>query len=194
LKKDNNAEYEAVAYRLGQALDISVADATKQGEGVIGCRIFTSEAVSMVHARDLLHLTDYSTDVGDDQHRAIYDYFASQGRYDIIRQLERLYIFNYLAINLDFHYENFGLLYDSNTFEILRVAPGFDFNSAFAEYDDVVVYYEWIMAKLPDFMRNNPDIKTRFQSEEFSNALSESELSSEQKKCIRLRAEYLCKI
>jgi hypothetical protein len=192
LKKDNNAEYEAAASQLGNALHISIAEAAEQGGGIIGCRIFTSEAVSMVHTRDLLHLMDYTTDVGDDQHRAIYDYFGRQGRHDIVRQLERLYIFNYLAINLDFHYENFGLLYDSSTFEILRVAPGYDFNSAFAVYDDVIVYYQWIIEKLPSFMQNHPDIKKRLQSKEFANVLSSLRLSSEQKKCVQQRAEYLC--
>ena len=192
LKKDNNAEYEVAASGLGRALEISVAEAEKQNEGVIGCRIFTDEAVSMVHTRDLLHLTDYDTDVGDDQHRAVYEYFERQGRNDIVRQLERLYIFNYLVINLDFHYENFGFLYDSNSFEILKVAPAYDFNSAFAEYGDTTVFYEWIMTRLAAFMHNHPDIKNRLQSKEFSDALFGSDLTSEQKRCVRLRAEYLC--
>jgi len=192
LKKDNNAEYEAVASKLGSVLGISVAEAEKQADGVVCCRIFTNEAVSMVHARDLLHLTDYETDVGDDQHRAIYDYFDQQNRPDLMWQLERLYIFNYLVINLDFHYENFGFLYDSSTFEILNVAPAYDFNSAFAEYSDVNIFYEWITERLALFLRDHPDIAEQLQSKEFSTALSEADLTNEQKQCVRLRAEYIC--
>jgi hypothetical protein len=192
LKKDNNAEYEVAASKLGYVLGISVAEAEKQNDGVVGCRIFTNETVSMVHARDLLHLTDYDTEVGDDWHRAVYEYFAGQGRNDIVRQLERLYIFNYLVINLDFHYENFGFLYCSDTFDILAVAPAYDFNSAFAEYQDTSVFYEWIMARLAAFMCNHPDVKSQLQSKEFADALPASGLTSEQMRCVRLRAEYLC--
>ncbi|MCL1842474.1 MAG: HipA domain-containing protein [Defluviitaleaceae bacterium] len=194
LKKDNNAEHEAVASELGRVLDISVAEAEKQADGVVACRIFTSEDVSMVHARDLLHLTDYDTNVGDDQHRALYDYFDQQDRYDIMWQLERLYIFNYLVINLDFHYENFGFLYDSSTFEILGVAPAYDFNSAFAEYSDVNVFYEWITERLALFLRDHPDIAERLQSKEFIDSLSQADLTDEQKRCVRLRAEFICEL
>jgi len=175
-------------------LDISVADAVKQTDGVVACRIFTSESVSMVHARDLLHLTDYDTAVGDDWHRAVYDYFDRQKRPDIVRLLERLYIFNYLVINLDFHYENFGFLYDSSTFEIFGVAPAYDFNSAFAPYSDVNVFYEWITERLALFLRNHADIADRLQCREFADVLSEADLTPEQKRCVRLRAEFICKL
>jgi serine/threonine protein kinase HipA of HipAB toxin-antitoxin module len=83
-------------------------------------------------------------------------------------------------------------MYDSNSFEILKVAPAYDFNSAFAEYEDTAVFYEWIMARLENFMRNNPDIKSRLKSKEFEDAIMECDLTSEQKKCVRLRAEYIC--
>ena len=194
LKKDNNAEYEAAAYQLGTAIGISVAVAEKQN-GVVECQLFTSEKVSMAHARDFLHYTDYEAGRGNDEHRALYDYFSQQGRFDIVAQLERLYIFNYLVENIDFHFENFGFLYDSGSFEINSVAPAYDFNNAFAGFGDTATYYNWILGKLPDFIRNHTDVKNQLQSTEFLSILkSLSDLTQEQKDSIRLRAEYLCRL
>jgi hypothetical protein len=191
LKKDNNAEYEAAAYQLGSALGLSVAKAAKNN-GVVECELFTSETVSMAHARDLLHFTDYEKD--EDAHRAMYDYFTEQGRSDVTAQLERLYIFNYLVENMDFHYENFGFLYDSNSFKITGVAPAYDFNSAFAGFGDTSAFYSWIVNRLPVFMRNHQDIKKQLQSSAFLNTLNNlPDLTPEQKKSVQMRAEYLCR-
>jgi hypothetical protein len=190
LKKDNNAEYEVIAYKLGNVLGVSVAEATKHN-GTIECKLFTSEKVSMVHAGDLLHLTDYAKD--SDEHRALYEYFSGQGRNDITKQLERLYIFNYIVENTDLHYENFGFLYNSSSFEITAVAPAYDFNSAFLGIHDVGLYYQWILDNIRSFSLNNADIIKRLQSSEFSIVLEDiNGLTLEQKKSVQERAEYLC--
>ena len=192
LKKDNNAEYEAVAYQLGSILGVSVAKAVRVN-GMVECELFTSEAVSMAHARDLLQFTDYET--SKDEHKALYDYFKQQGREDVVRQLERLYIFNYLVENTDFHYENFGFLYDSVSFKITAVAPAYDFNSAFGGFNDISVFYVWIFDSLPLFMRNHADLKERLMNLEFLDALKNmADLTLEQIKCVQARADYLCSL
>ncbi|MCL2663757.1 MAG: HipA domain-containing protein [Oscillospiraceae bacterium] len=190
LKKDNNAEYEVIACNLGNVLGVSVAKAIKRN-GLVECKLFTSEKISMTHAGDLLHLTDYNKD--SDEHRALYEYFSGQGRNDITKQLERLYILNYIVENTDLHYENFGFLYDSSSFEITEVAPAYDFNSAFLGLDDVSLYYHWILHNIRSFLLNNVDIVKHLQSSEFAIVLSNiNGLTLEQKKSVRERAEYLC--
>jgi len=192
LKKDCNAEYEAAAFCLGDAIGVTVAEAVKRDGGIVACRLFTSGSVSLVHAGELRRRFKL---ILDNIHEEIYQYFVMQGRADITRQLERLYIFNYLVINTDFHDENFGFLYDSNSFDILSVAPAYDFNSAFIELDDVTAYYEWIVRQLPAFMRNHSDIKGRLMSTEFLNTLdSLPDLTPEQKNCVRMRAEFICRV
>jgi hypothetical protein len=191
LKQGNNAEYEYVAAQLGAAAGINTAAAVMQSDGIVGCRIFTTHNRTMVHARDLLHFTDYVPET-DDQHRAIHSYFIGMGRTDIARSLERVYLFHYLTINLDFHEENFGILYDSDNFDFLDAAPGYDFNSAFAEISDPTVYYAWIVEQLPQFVKNHPDIISKLNNGDFRKALeSQSYLSETQRDCVMNRVEYL---
>ena len=42
-------------------------------------------------------------------------------------------IFNYIIANSDLHDDNYGLLYDSETFEFKSVSPCYDHNVAFQE-------------------------------------------------------------
>ncbi|GHU92798.1 hypothetical protein FACS1894208_00690 [Clostridia bacterium] len=194
LKKGSNAEYEVVASQLGDALGISVAKSTKR-ESIVACQIFTSEFVSMAHAYDFLHLTDYRAEIDNDEHRAVYDYFSRHNQDDVVRQLERLYIFNYLAANVDLHYENFGFLYDSRTTEVTGVAPAYDFNSAFGAWPDVKAYYAWIVNNLPSFIRRHPAILEKLQSSEFLQIVDGlTDLTQEQKDSLLARANYLTEI
>ena len=191
LKKDCNAEYEAIAFNIGNALGITVAEAVKRDDGIVACKLFTSDTVSLVHASEFRRMAKFTL---ERVHEEIYQYFVKRERADITDQLERLYIFNYLVINTDFHDENFGFLYDSSSFDILSAAPAYDFNSAFMELDDVTAYYEWIVRQLPAFMRNHSDIKERLESVEFLDAIDNlPDLTSEQKNCVRMRAEFLCR-
>lgn len=148
----------------------------------------------MVHARELIHLTDYDEHREDDYHRAIYDYFRELERPDIVLQLERLFIFNYLVLNMDFHDENFGILYDNNL-RFISSSPGYDYNSAFGEYEDTKFYYKWIFNNLQRFIKDHEDVKNRLQSKEFHKVLNSiKELNDNQKKIIKERAEYLISI
>ncbi len=44
-----------------------------------------------------------------------------------------MFIFNYIIANPDLHDDNYGLLYDSKTFELKSVSPCYDHNVAFQE-------------------------------------------------------------
>ena len=105
-------------------------------------------------------------------------------------QLEQLFIFNYLLSNFDFHGENFGFLYDTETFEITGVAPAYDFNSAYDVYGDVSAYDSDIFTRLPQFMNNNKHLVQNLQR---TKSFLETDrcLSKEQKQEIVSRAEYL---
>ena len=52
---------------------------------------------------------------------------------EIVKQLQRMYIFNYIIANPDLHDDNYGLLYNSKTFEFKSVSPCYDHNIAFQE-------------------------------------------------------------
>ena len=88
------------------------------------------------------------------------------------------------------HEENFGFLYDTETFEIKKVAPAYDFNSAFNGWNNVNAYYETIVKNLSRFMDNNQDLVQGLQSIE--QCLRQCNyLSAESKAEIILRAKYL---
>ena len=44
-----------------------------------------------------------------------------------------MFIFNYIIANPDLHDDNYGLLYDSKTFELKSLSPCYDHNVAFQE-------------------------------------------------------------
>jgi hypothetical protein len=74
----------------------------------------------------------------------------------------------------------------------MKVAPAFDFNSAFTEIDDIKFYYVWIATNLAAFMRNNADLKESLESIEFDVVVdSLSMLTEEQRKNVRNRAKFL---
>lgn len=155
LKYGDNATHEVVATLLGNHLGISVAqakilDESWLPENTVGCELFTNAARSLVHASELLY--DFDATTYEDRHVKALDYAKDNPA--LLSGLRRLFILNYLASNMDLHEENFGFMYDTETFEILEVAPAYDFNSAFASWDDVSVYYEDILERLTDFINN----------------------------------------
>lgn len=88
-----------------------------------------------------------------------------EGRKDITRQLQRIYIFNYIIGNPDLHDDNYGLIYNSKTFELEKVGPCFDHNVAFQEGFDGLsrtTMGNSASAPLDDwselFINNHPDI------------------------------------
>ncbi len=123
LKKDSILEYPA--YLIGKQLGIDVAECELEGE-YVKIKIFTDYNTSLVHASELK--TYFDT---DDE---IYNVFIKDEKYkDIVAELQRMYIFNYIIANPDLHDDNYGLLYDSKTFEFKAVSPCYDHNVAFQE-------------------------------------------------------------
>ena len=186
LKKGDNAEYEVSAYKIGYKLGFDVAIAEEYKNGAVACTLFTNENVSMTHALEFLYPYEIET------YQFIYEDAIKKfsNNPSILAQLQRLFAFNYLMSNFDFHGENFGFLYNPTTFEIIAVAPAFDFNSAFDVYGDPTAYDPYIMSVLPTFVANNPDIIEKLK--DIKEVLAqEVYLNDEQKTEIISRAEYL---
>lgn len=121
LKKDAVLEYPA--YLIGKQIGVNVAECDLDGE-YVKIKIFTDNATSLVHASELKTCFDTSDE--------IYNILVKDVKYqEIIKQLQRMYIFNYIIANPDLHDDNYGLLYDSKTFEFKSVSPCYDHNVAF---------------------------------------------------------------
>jgi len=185
LKKGDNAEYEVSAYKLGYKLGFDVAKAEEYAEGAIACTLFTDEQTSLVHASELLY--PFNAPSQKDIYTKALDRFKGE---PMERQLQRLFMFNYLVSNNDLHGENFGFLYSPKTFELLCVAPAYDFNSAFEGWRGVELYDPDIFTRLSEFINNNLDlIPTLSQVAEF--LATDPYLNQTQKDEIILRADYL---
>lgn len=123
LKEDAVLEYPA--YLIGKQIDVNVAPCSIEDE-YVKIKIFTDYNTSLVHASELKNYFDTDEE--------IYNFFLDNDKHEnIIKQLQRMYIFNYLIGNPDLHDDNYGLLYNSNTFEFISVAPCYDHNIAFQE-------------------------------------------------------------
>ena len=122
-KKDAILEYPA--YLIGKQIGVDTAECEPEGE-YVKIKIFTDYNTSLVHASELKAYFDT-----DDE---IYNVLLGDRKYkNIISGLQRMYIFNYIIGNPDLHDDNYGLLYDSHTFEFISVSPCYDHNVAFAE-------------------------------------------------------------
>lgn len=87
--------------------------------------MFTSNNISLVHASELKLYFDI-----DD---IIYGSILQLGRTDIIADMQRMFIYNYIIGNPDLHDENYGILYDPETFNFIGLSPCYDHNVAFQE-------------------------------------------------------------
>ena len=189
LKKGSNAEYEVYASAIGNYLGIDVAKAEKRPDNVIACNLFINENTSLVHAGEYLYT--FSKNLGHNIYEDSLDRFKNNP--DITKQLQRLFLFNYLISNFDLHGENFGFLYDTTKFEILSVAPSYDFNAAFEAWGNVKAYDPFILANLQEFLENNQDIIHKLETIDYILD-KETKLTNEQKKEIGDRADYLISI
>lgn len=123
LKKDALLEYPA--YLIGKQLGIDTAEVVLENE-YVKIKIFTDYDTSLVHASELKTFFDTTDEIcnilAKDRKNA-----------DIIKGLQRMFIFNYIIANPDLHDDNYGLLYNSKTFEFESVSPCYDHNVAFQE-------------------------------------------------------------
>jgi hypothetical protein len=159
LKSGDNAKYEVAATELGNYLKISVAQAevlsgTNLPEGTVGCKLFTNNDTSMAHASELLYDLDAET-MQDCRTKAL-KYVKDNKK--LLKEIQRLFLLNYLSSNGDMHEDNFGFLYDTKTFDVFAVAPAFDFNTSFGTVIGYQYYYEEIMELLPTFINENNDL------------------------------------
>ncbi len=123
LKKDSVLEYPA--YLIAKQLGINAAECAIENE-YVKIKIFTDDSTSLVHASELKTYFDTTDE--------IYNILLKDSKYkNIIKELQRMYIFNYIIGNPDLHDDNYGLLYDSKTFELKSLSPCYDHNVAFQE-------------------------------------------------------------
>lgn len=123
LKKDAVLEYPA--YLIGRQIGVNVSDVVLDGD-YVKIKIFTDYNNSLVHASELKNYFNTADE--------IYNILAKDSaNKDLIRGLQRLFIFNYIIANPDLHDDNYGLIYDSRTFEFKSVSPCYDHNVAFQE-------------------------------------------------------------
>lgn len=123
--------YDYVASHIGKqlGLDIQTVELRKD---LVKIQLFTDEDNSLVHTRELMQY------LGVD--RPVYDVVKESKFGYISEELEKMYIFNYLIGNSDLHDENYGFIYDSDTFKLKKLAPLYDHNNAFhEEFGDSIV-------------------------------------------------------
>lgn len=95
------------------------------GQVVSKCELFTNEDVGLVKAARVF---------GNEKPiPAMLSYFESIGSADTFR---RMCILDAIILNPDRHYGNFGVLFDTDTMKVLRMAPVFDNNRALLPHLD----------------------------------------------------------
>lgn len=123
-KRKEDAILEYPAYLIGLQMGVNMAECSIENN-YVKIRIFTDLQTSLVHASELKEYFD--TD------EVIYNSIKEIGRQDIIKQLQEMYIFNFIIGNPDLHDDNYGLLYNAQTFDFISLCPCYDHNMAFQE-------------------------------------------------------------
>jgi len=118
-----DAEMEYPAYLIGEQLGIRIAKCEIEDE-YLKIKLFTNNEKSLVHASELKDYFDSDL---------LYNAVLSNERFDIVEDLQKMYIFNYIIGNPDLHEDNYGCIYNPRTFEITELAPCYDHNLAFME-------------------------------------------------------------
>ena len=120
------SEYLAYQVALKICPDAVPYDLTHyHGRVVSKCELFTNENVGLVKAARVFG--------GEKPIPAMLSYFESIGSADTFR---RMCILDAIILNPDRHYGNFGVLFDTDTMQVLRMAPVFDNNRALLPHLD----------------------------------------------------------
>ena len=108
------------------------------GKLVSKCRLFTTETLGFAKASSVFR--------GERTIPVLLEYFTSIGSEDAFR---RMCVLDALILNPDRHYGNFGVLFNTDTMQVLKMAPVFDNNrSLFPELDDEqLAKPEWYIQK-----------------------------------------------
>ena len=88
------------------------------------CNLFTNEKYGYASFAKI-------TDVGRDDLKGVFDYFANLGSEQEFREM---LVIDSLCFNQDRHFGNFGVLFDNDTLEIVKMSPVFDLNLSLLPY------------------------------------------------------------
>ena len=123
VKKGNTLERlsELFICRLGQALGFPMAEYRLDGDTVISPDFTNGAAVNYEAAEGIVG--------GNEDYRANFDAFWNFSPALAAQYLQIIYL-DALCFNMDRHTQNYGVLRDVNTGEILTMAPNFDNNIA----------------------------------------------------------------
>ncbi len=185
VKRREDAVLEYPAYLIGKQLGIDISECSLDGD-YVKIKIFTDYDISLVHASELLEYYDTEDE--------LYNQITKINELEhIAKQMQRMFIFNYIIGNPDLHDENYGLLYDSN-FELIKLAPLYDHNVAFQEgFDGASRTTVGATALLPldlitkQFINNHIDIVTNLKKIDLSQV--DTYLTGIQKNELRQRIE-----
>jgi hypothetical protein len=187
LKKGFNAHFEIAAAEIGNALGIAVAQARESSlyDGAVESDVFTNVNLSMAHAGDVIDLN-----TGSEPRELFYVKLIEWGRQDMVKQFQRILILSYVTSNFDMHHENFGFLYDPKTFNVISMAPAFDFNDAFQNWGSPAIFHEWELNHMSEWIHNNKDILAN--ADAAAGVVKQSKyLDDEQKAGVIDRINYL---
>lgn len=121
-KLASDAVVDYVSWYIGGALGLPVQRCILE-DGIVRMDLVADGMFSLVRASELKRFLDTSDD--------IYDIVRALGWSDLVSQLQRFYIFNYIIGNMLVRDDEFGFLYDSTTFCIQRLAPFYGVSAAF---------------------------------------------------------------
>ncbi|MBQ8935369.1 MAG: HipA protein [Oscillospiraceae bacterium] len=110
------------------------------GKLISKCKLFTSEAVGLVKAYDVLERNQRSV-------AEMLRYFESIGSGEAFR---RMCILDALILNTDRHLGNFGVLVNNDTMEVLGMAPVYDNNRSLLfdmDMDQLTKRRDWCIQK-----------------------------------------------
>ena len=125
-----------------------------RGKLVSSCELITNKEISMIPIFYMLETPNYES---------LIRYCKKN---NIIDDLYRMFIFDFIICNSDRHLRNIGLLFNSNTYEVIGLAPIFDNGVGMLSYyvlgDDL---NEYIKNYIPSLYDNFEVYTTIFKSE-----------------------------
>lgn len=114
------------------------------------CKIFTNEKIGFASFSNIIN-KKYSI-------KDTLEYFHGIGSEDDFR---RMIVFDGIVFNTDRHTGNYGIIFDNDTLEVLKMAPVFDYNQALLPYaveEELLHPNDYLRTKAPklgdDFLRS----------------------------------------
>lgn len=157
---------EVYAGQIGKLICKDIIDydlATLHKKTASKCRLFTDENNGFVSLSNIFQrrLTP----------REMLEYYSSIGSEDAFR---RMVVYDAVVFNTDRHMGNHGVIFDSNTLEIKKMAPVFDNNQSllpYAEEEDFVQIGNYLESKIPHIGEDFINIAKAVMSSEIRSDL-----------------------